>query len=84
MYYENVQMNEARDWFLANYTDPADCIPHDKKEGGYQFSGNGPFDALEVLRQEFEGKIPDDMIRKVAEDLTAECGEWVAIPNCQD
>jgi hypothetical protein len=81
MIYKDDQMEMMYNWFLARYTDPADEVYHDSKEGGFQFAGNGPYDALEVLSLEFGGKVSESKIQQVAENLTAQCGEWVAIPR---
>ncbi len=81
MNYPDKKMNEMRIWFLARYTDPADSVYYDNKEGGYQYAGNGPYDALEVLRLEFGGKVSDAKIQQVAADLTTQCGEWVGLPR---
>ena len=78
MEYEDESMQRMWDWFLDRYTDPADEIPYDNKEGGYIFAGNGPYDALEVLTGEFNRKVLKAKIEKVAADLTARCVDWVA------
>ena len=36
-------------WFHKNYKDPAYLLPHDSKEGGYQWIYGGPCDAKEEL-----------------------------------
>lgn len=64
------------DWFLANYEDPVERVPYVSAEGGYQYYAGGPYDAEEVLTQEF----PDSTTRDVSEavrELENDAVEWV-------
>ena len=78
MHYDDVQMNEMRDWFLARYEEPVVGTPH---EGEHVFLDGGPYDALEVLNLKFDDKYAAHKINKVAEDLTMQCGDWVKRPD---
>lgn len=41
------------EWFHANFEDPANSLPYESKEGGYQWLWGGPFDATEQLYDAF-------------------------------
>lgn len=41
------------EWFFERYKDPADGVPHDSAEGGYQYVNGGPYDAAELLEENF-------------------------------
>lgn len=64
------------DWFFANYKDPADGVPYDGREGGYQYINGGPYDAREELAEHFSD-IPEDLIDHAAERITSSGWEWV-------
>lgn len=60
-------------WFHQNFEDPAQSTPHDSSEGGYQFVWGGPYDAEEVLWDEFGPHgIPEDVINDVVRDVTGD------------
>lgn len=40
-------------WFYANFEDPANALPYESKEGGFQWLWGGPFDATEQLYEAF-------------------------------
>lgn len=64
------------EWFLENYKDPAEGVPHDASEGGYQYYAGGPYDAAEELAEQFpEAPVPD--IDEAAEVLLDYSNEWV-------
>ncbi|MDX2760418.1 hypothetical protein [Streptomyces europaeiscabiei] len=64
------------DWFRANYEDPAESVPFVSSEGGYQYFGGGPYDAQDVLQNQFPDADPRD-IDQAAADLQNESYEWV-------
>lgn len=70
------QINFMRDWFEERYEDPAQHTPHDSSEGGYIWIYGGPFDAEEVLRDEFEGHAKEGVIEELADELSNECWHW--------
>lgn len=64
------------DWFNANYEEPAASVPYDGREGGYQYFAGGPYDASEVLQENF----PESDSRDVEEAvnlLERESNVWV-------
>jgi hypothetical protein len=70
------QINFMRDWFGERYEDPAQHTPHDSSEGGYIWIYGGPFDAEEVLRDEFEARAKEGVIDELADELSNECWQW--------
>lgn len=56
-------LREMLDWFHANYEDPAVRTPYESREGGYQWIWGGPFDAREVLSDQYP-EAADDLIER--------------------
>lgn len=50
-------------WFLENFEDPADALPYDSREGGFQWLWGGPYSAREELEEAF----PDAEETEIAE-----------------
>lgn len=71
---EQVELME--NWFRENYEDPALSTPYSSQEGGYVFILGGPYNAYDELFKEFFGPVDDDLITKLADELSAECEEW--------
>jgi hypothetical protein len=66
-----------REWFKERYKDPADGVPYDSGEGGYQYIHGGPYDPQDVLMAEF-GEVPWRYIQTACRDLYLNVGpEWV-------
>ncbi len=66
------------EWFFERYKDPADGVPHDSAEGGYQYVNGGPYNAAEVLEENF----PQTQlaVRNLAVEQIESYGyEWVGI-----
>lgn len=63
-------------WFFENYEDPANGVPYDGSEGGYQYVFGGPFDPREVLHEEFPN-VNDETILHAAERIYGLGFEWV-------
>ena len=74
---------ELKEWFYANYEDPANSLPHISAEGGYQWIYGGPETPQDALGDNFSGEYPEEFIEKVAEDITNESGlwDWSPIPG---
>lgn len=70
------------DWFFANYDDPANSLPYESKEGGYQWIWGGPYDASEEISDAFA----DEDEFEVAEAIEAviernDVQEWTISSN---
>jgi len=65
--------NEMREWFFSNYENPVHKCPYDK---GFHYIYGGPYNALDVLSQQFSGKYPDELIEEIANELSEDCEEW--------
>lgn len=70
------QREAMEQWFRQNFEDPAECCPYESAEGGYQFIYGGPYEADEVLREEFEGIVREAVLNELADELSNECWEW--------
>jgi predicted DNA-binding protein len=68
------------DWFLENFEDPAHRMPHDSREGGYFYTEEGPFDAEDVLREEFPDA-SDQAITEAVNFLEHQATDWVRQPG---
>lgn len=68
-------------WFYFMYEDPANRTPHESAEGGYQYIWGGPFDARDVITEEFEGIVPDDVIGEVVKQVEGNGGAWAPTPD---
>ena len=65
------------EWFLDNYEDPANCVPYESREGGYQYYAGGPYDVREELGEAFLDASEDE-IEKAASILDQHGGpDWV-------
>jgi ATP-dependent DNA helicase RecG len=66
-------------WFFERYEDPANGVPYDGREGGYQYVAGGPYEAEEELREAFEdgsSKI-DRLIRAAVKRIEDSGYQWV-------
>jgi hypothetical protein len=63
-------------WFFENYKDPADGVPYDNREGGYQYVNGGPYEAGEELVQAFPN-VPDHLVTMAADQIEFKGHEWV-------
>jgi hypothetical protein len=64
------------DWFRTNYEDPAQRIPYNSRDGGYQYFAGGPYDPREELGAHF----PDasqEAIEAATDTLYSDSFEWV-------
>lgn len=68
-------------WFFERYEDPANGVPYDGREGGYQYVNGGPFDAREVLSDEFSDgtERTERIIDDAASQIEADGAEWVEV-----
>jgi hypothetical protein len=75
---------QLKEWFFRSYEDPAQNTPYDSAEGGYIYIWGGPYEASDVLYKEFHGKVDEDILQEVAEELEEESPEWARIPTLED
>ena len=69
-------VDQMVDWFREHYENPAERTPYDSAEGGYQYVAGGPYDASDVLEEEFPGA--DERDREEAVGIVESEGtEWV-------
>ena len=67
------------EWFRERYEDPANGVPYDGREGGYQYVGGGPYDAEEELRELFDDGTAkmERIITEAASRISEDGTEWV-------
>ncbi len=63
-------------WFLSNYKDPADGVPYDGREGGYQYFNGGPYYAEKEIALEFS-EVPQEIIDAALSRIEPYGFEWV-------
>jgi len=75
--------SEMEGWFSENYDDPANFLPYETREGGYQYLYGGPYELDELLYEEFEDKYPDEYIKQVIKGLENQYGDvgWAKKPD---
>lgn len=64
------------EWFEENYEDPANGVPHDSGEGGYQYFNGGPYDPNEVLQEEYP-EAPLSVVEAACEHIYGNGADWV-------
>src|ERR1035441_5532877 len=78
---KDTKLQVMKAWFYENYEDPVNCLPYESAEGGYQYIYGGPYEPSEVLQDEFGGFVPDNLIEKLASDLSDISFEWSGNPD---
>jgi hypothetical protein len=71
-----------RVWFSERYEDPVNSSPW--VDGEYVFINGGPYDAHEVLQDEFSGLVAEDAITELAEELSSDCSDWTGASDRVD
>jgi hypothetical protein len=71
-----VPVGEMVDWFNENYEDPAHHVSYDTSEGGYQYVFGGPYNADDVLRDQFPSAADEDIDEAVS-IIEQDGNEWV-------
>lgn len=70
------------DWFHHYYWDPANDLAYESREGGYQWIYGGPYEALEVLSDEFGSDVEHELIELAVEEIERDgLTEWSPSPN---
>ena len=70
------QLRVMERWFRERYEDPAVRTPYESAEGGYIWIWGGPYDAHEVLGDQFGDTVREDLIDSLVQELLSECFEW--------
>lgn len=78
------QIEFMRDWFYQRYEDPAERTPYESSEGGYQYIHGGPFDAGDVLRDNFHPEAREGAIEELEDELSNQCSDWTYAPSAED
>jgi hypothetical protein len=78
------KLEEMREWFHANYEDPAQRTPYMTSEGGYIWIWGGPYDAREELESNFGHEVPEDVIDELVNELNSQSFEWAPVPKPED
>ena len=63
------QKEAMKEWFLSKFENPVEHTPYESAEGGYIYIWGGPFDAEDVLGDEFGGIVSDETIEECAREL---------------
>ncbi len=73
-----ITSKELVEWFNENYKDPADGVPFESAEGGYQFVNGGPYDAEDEIRGWWANTpgISEDVIEESIDQIDVNT-EWV-------
>lgn len=71
-----VSVDYMIEWFFENYKDPAEGVPFDTREGGYQYIGGGPYDAQDVLADKF-ARMPYEDVEEAVRQIEQGGHEWV-------
>lgn len=70
------QIDVMETWFRSLYEDPAERTPYESREGGYIWIWGGPYEADEVLGEEFAETVDQDVIDSLVDDLNSKCLFW--------
>jgi hypothetical protein len=80
----NPRVEALIEWFAERYEDPAERTPYISAEGGYQYIYGGPYDAGEVLADNFPNE-NEAIIRAAVEAIEANgLTEWTRTPQPED
>ena len=71
-------------WFRERYEDPAERTPYDSEEGGYIWIWGGPYEAHEVLGDEFGAIVNQDLLDSLVQALDSDCTEWAPTESDDD
>ena len=81
---DDEQLAAMERWFRERYEDPVERTPYDSEEGDYIWIWGGPYEAREVLGDEFGAIVNQDLIDSLAQALDSDCTEWAPIESEDD
>lgn len=65
------------DWFFENFEDPANHLPYDSREGGYQWIWGGPYDAREEVSDAFHHQATQEELDEAADIVESDgTADW--------
>lgn len=65
------RVQQLIDWFAERYEDPVHEMPHNSREGGYQYIYGGPYDAHDELSNNFPD-VDEAIINAAVEELESD------------
>lgn len=80
---DEAAIEEMIEWFHQNYEDPANRVPYESAEGGYQWIYGGPETPEEALGDSFSSVYRHELIEQAARKITNDSGiyDWSPIPG---
>ena len=81
---DDEQFEVMERWFRERYEDPAERTPYDSEEGGYIWIWGGPYEANEVLGDEFGAIVNQGLIDSLVQSLESDCFEWAPTEDEDD
>lgn len=72
-----ISVDQMIEWFLEHYESPEEHLPFESAEGGYQYMGNGPYYARDVLEDNFRDATEED-IAEAVDTLEEHSVEWAS------
>lgn len=81
---DETQTEVLRNWFYERYEDPAENTPHDSSEGGYVYLWGGPYDAMDILSDNFCEIVRESVIEELVNELGDLSAEWASKPSAED
>lgn len=73
---QRLSVEEMIEWFYENYEDPANGVPYESREGGYQYYAGGPYDPMEELQDQFPD-VPFERVERAAAEIYRDGFEWI-------
>jgi formylglycine-generating enzyme required for sulfatase activity len=65
----NTEIDMIKEWFFQNYEDPAEHLPYESKEGGYQWIHGEPVDTEEAIYEHFGEMYNEEVLNKVIDEI---------------
>jgi hypothetical protein len=78
-----VSADQMIEWFKKHYEGPEHHVPFQSREGGYQYAGDEPYEAEDVLREQFP-YASEQAITDAVRWLEDESYQWVRKTNPED
>ena len=78
-----VSADQMIEWFKERFEGPEHSVPFDSREGGYQYGNDGPYEAEDVLREQFPYASEQAIIDAVGW-IEREGHEWVRKTGSED